>query len=112
MKISNLILAFVLCLALASCKKDGTLTVTVNKQSAGQPSELALGATVLVRSISDSTKFYMERTSNLGVATFNDVKQDSYRVSAQVWDGSAGLYDDEIVGVRTGKNSDVVLLLQ
>lgn len=112
MKVSNLIFAILFCVVLVSCKKTGSLTVTVNKQSAGQPAEIASGVTVLLRSISDSTRFYMERTSNLGLAKFDDIRQDSYRVSSQVWDGSAGLYDEDVVDVRAGTNKDVVLLLQ
>lgn len=104
------------CLALvllvSACKKTGTLTVTVNKQSVGQPAQLAIGVAVVAQSISNSSKIFEAQTSGGGVAAFNDIPQDSYKVTSEVWDGSAYLRDDDIIDVKSGKNTDVILLLQ
>ncbi len=101
-----------LVLLVSACKKTGTLTVTVNKQSVGQPAQLAIGVAVVAQSISNSSKIFEAQTSTEGIAAFSDIPQDSYKVSAGAWDGSAYLSDSDIVDVKSGKNTDVILLLQ
>lgn len=95
-----------------SCNKAGTLTVTVNKMPTGQVLQTAAGVEVLVRNTSDSLNFYEGLTSAQGVTVINNIKQGSYQVSSQVWDGSKTLYGEETVSVQKGKNTNVGLLIQ
>ncbi len=99
-------------LLVSSCKKTGTITVTVKKQSIGQPIEIADAVTVLMVNTSDSLKFDLELSSAQGVAIFHNVENANYKISSQKWDGTKELYDQKIVEVKDGKSITVDLLLQ
>jgi hypothetical protein len=107
------LLAFViLSFAITSCKKKGSLTVTVTQQSAGQQAIPAVNVIVLVRSVNNSDKFYMDETSAQGVGVIRDIDAGEYKVSSQVWDGSDGLNDEKTVIIQKGKDLNISLLLQ
>jgi hypothetical protein len=100
------------CLLICSCEKAGTITVTVKKQSTGQPIQIGDSIIVLVKNTSNTSKFYMQLTSSQGVAVFDNVDNASYRISSEMWDGSRGLYDERVVEMKNGKHLDIDLLIQ
>lgn len=105
----TLFLLIAFSLSVFSCKKTGSLSVTVNKQSAGQPAEIAAGALVVVK---NNERTYGADASAEGKALFDEVVPGAYTVSSEVFDGTGMLVDEELITVPKGKNVDVKLLLE
>ena len=99
-------------LLVSSCKKTGTLTVNVKRQSTGQPIVTADSVVVLVKNTANIYKFYEGLSSSQGIAIFEKVDNADYEVSSEMWDGSKGLTDKQTIQVAKGKSVSVDLLLQ
>lgn len=113
MKSFTILFFLLLGVFVSSCKKNGTITATVKKQSAGQPIQVGDSIAVLRVSTSNNSNFDLELSSSAGIATFKDVPNGTYKVSGELWDGGPTyLCDEKIVDVENGKDVSVDLLLQ
>lgn len=104
--------AAILSLSLFSCKKTGSITVTVTKHLVGQPVEVVDSVVVLARSVKDCTKIYGADASPQGIAIISDVNNGSYEILAQRTGGGQIMVDELVANVRGGKNTDVTLVIQ